>query len=179
MAVANEVIGLLGHNFNFMHECRRQCLFLPDCIPVQRISIRNLAEDLCNRIGYNIELIATHFVPKARRTFFAVLMTFKVEETSAKKEAKESNDLKVVMGVVALGPGYWSKLMDAGIRRSMLSYQEQTLLKQVVQLSSTGNIPVSASGKVPYKTMNMIRSVLSIKEKLESEGISVTNGENV
>lgn len=68
------------------------------------------------------------------------------------------------MGVVALGPGYWSKLMDAGIRRSMLSYQEQTLLKQVVQLSSTGNIPVSASGKVPYKTMNMIRSVLSIKE---------------
>lgn len=103
----------------------------------------------------------------------------KEEETSAKKEAKESNDLKVVMGVVALGPGYWSKLMDAGIRRSMLSYQEQTLLKQVVQLSSTGNIPVSASGKVPYKTMNMIRSVLSIKEKLESEGISVTNGENV
>ena len=96
----------------------------------------------------------------------------KEEETSAKKEAKESNDLKVVMGVVALGPGYWSKLMDAGIRRSMLSYQEQTLLKQVVQLSSTGNIPVSASGKVPYKTMNMIRSVLSIKEKLESEGIS-------
>lgn len=78
MAVANEVIGLLGHNFNFMHECRRQCLFLPDCIPVQRISIRNLAEDLCNRIGYNIELIAAHFVPKARRTFFAVLMTFKV-----------------------------------------------------------------------------------------------------
>ena len=103
----------------------------------------------------------------------------KEEETSAKKEAKESNDLKVVMGVVALGPGYWSKLMDAGIRRSMLSYQEQTLLKQVVQLSSTGNIPVSASGKVPYKTMNMIRSVLSIKEKLESEGISVTNGENI
>ena len=103
----------------------------------------------------------------------------KEEETSAKKEAKESNDLKIVMGVVALGPGYWSKLMDAGIRRSMLSYQEQTLLKQVVQLSSTGNIPVSASGKVPYKTMNMIRSVLSIKEKLESEGISVTNGENV
>lgn len=103
----------------------------------------------------------------------------KEEETSAKKEAKESNDLKVVMGVVALGPGYWSKLMNAGIRRSMLSYQEQTLLKQVVQLSSTGNIPVSASGKVPYKTMNMIRSVLSIKEKLESEGISVTNGENV
>ena len=83
------------------------------------------------------------------------------------------------MGVVALGPGYWSKLMDAGIRRSMLSYQEQTLLKQVVQLSSTGNIPVSASGKVPYKTTNMIRSVLSIREKLESEGISVTNGENI
>ena len=103
----------------------------------------------------------------------------KEEETSAKKEAKESNDLKVVMGVVALGPGYWGKLMDAGVRRSMLSFQEQTLLKQVVQLSSTGRIPVSASGKVPYKTMNMIRSVLSIKEKLESEGISVTNGENV
>ena len=27
----------------------------------------------------------------------------KEEETSAKKEAKESNDLKVVMGVVAVG----------------------------------------------------------------------------
>ena len=103
----------------------------------------------------------------------------KEEEASAKKEARESNTLKVVMDVVALGPEYWGKLMDAGIRHSMLSYQEQTLLKQVVQLSTTGKIPVSASGKVPYKTTNMIRSVLSIREKLESEGISVTNGENI
>lgn len=78
MTVTNKVIGLLGHNFNFMHECRRQCLFLPNCIPVQRISIRNLAEYLRNRIGDDIELITTHLVPKARRTFFAVLMTFKI-----------------------------------------------------------------------------------------------------
>lgn len=102
----------------------------------------------------------------------------KEEEASAKKEARESNTLKVVMDVVALGPEYWGKLMDAGIRHSMLSYQEQTLLKQVVQLSTTGKIPSPLQeGAVQDNEHDQVGAFY--QGKLESEGISVTNGENI
>ena len=41
-------------------------------------------------------------------------------------------------------------------------------------MAQTGNVPVSATGKVPYKTMALIKQCIEIKEKLEAEGISIT-----
>lgn len=98
------------------------------------------------------------------------------DEISAKRDQKETNALQVVMEAMALGASYWQALLTAGISHSVLSNQEQSFLKQMAQLSLTGNIPVSASGKVPYRTMNLVEAALSIKGKMETEGILIPNG---
>lgn len=97
----------------------------------------------------------------------------KEQEMFAKSEQKEMNDLQVVMEVIAKGADYWNKLMIAGMQKSLLSYQEQTAVKQIINMAITGNVPVSASGKVPFKTMTTIKLILAAKDKLEAEGISV------
>ena len=97
----------------------------------------------------------------------------KEKEASAKAEQKEINDLQVVMDIVSKGADYWSKLMTAGVQKSLLSYQEQTAINQIINMAMTGNVPASASGKVPYKTMTTIRLALAAKDKLEAEGISI------
>ena len=97
----------------------------------------------------------------------------KEKEASAKAEQKEINDLQVVMDIVSKGADYWSKLMTVGVQKSLLSYQEQTAINQIINMAMTGNVPASASGKVPYKTMTTIRLALAAKDKLEAEGISI------
>lgn len=93
------------------------------------------------------------------------------EEKEAKSNQKESNDLQAIMGLVSLGTEYWNNVLSMGINQSMLSYQEQTAIKQMISMTLTGNVPVSSSGKVPFKTMGIINSAISSKEKLEAEGI--------
>lgn len=108
--------------------------------------------------------------------FFDELMPealIKQQENDAKSEQKEINDLQIVMDVVGKGAEYWTKLMEAGMQKSLVSYQEQTAIKQIITMAQTGNVPVSGSGKVPYKTMTTIRLVLEVESKLEAEGISV------
>ena len=83
------------------------------------------------------------------------------------------NDLQVVMDVISKGTDYWNKLMTIGMQKSLVSYQEQTAINQVIMMAQTGNVPVSASGKVPFKTMNTIKLALATKDKLESEGIII------
>ena len=97
----------------------------------------------------------------------------KEQEVAAKVEQKEINDLQVVMDVVSKGVEYWNNLLNIGVQKSLVSYQEQTAIKQVINMAQTGNVPVSASGKVPYQTMNTIKIVLGVKDKLESEGIQI------
>ena len=97
----------------------------------------------------------------------------KEQEVSAKAEQKEMNDLQVVMDVVSKGADYWNKLMTIGMQKSLVSYQEQTAIRQVITMAQTGNVPVSSSGKVPFKTMTTIKLVLAVKDKLEAEGISI------
>lgn len=103
----------------------------------------------------------------------------KEEEFSARSEQKEINDLQAVMDLISLGASYWAELMEKGIQKSLISYQEQTALKQMITISLTGNIPVSGSGKVPYKTQSVIKAVLAVKDKLEAEGIIITNESKV
>lgn len=97
----------------------------------------------------------------------------KEQEVAAKAEQKEINDLQVVMDVVSKGVEYWNNLLNIGLKKSLVSYQEQTAIKQVINMAQTGNIPVSASGKVPYQTMNTIKIVLGVKDKLEAEGVQI------
>ncbi len=108
--------------------------------------------------------------------FLEELMPVSVEkeqEKSAKSEQKEINDLKLVMEVLSKGSDYWNKVLTTAIQKSLVSYQEQTALKQVVSMIQTGNVPASSSGKVPYKTMTTIKLAIAAKDKLEVEGISI------
>lgn len=97
----------------------------------------------------------------------------KQQENDAKSEQKEINDLQTVMDVIGKGIDYWTRLMAAGMQKSLVSYQEQTAIKQVISMAQTGNVPVSSSGKVPYKTMTTIKLALGVESKLEAEGISI------
>jgi len=97
----------------------------------------------------------------------------KQQENDAESEQKDSNDLQAVMNVVQKGADYWMKLMTTGMAKALISYQEQTAIKQIITMAQTGNIPVSNSGKVPYKTMTNIKLALEVESKLEAEGITI------
>lgn len=97
----------------------------------------------------------------------------KEQESSAQKEQKDENDLKFVMQIIEPGTDYWQKLFMEGIKHGALSYTDQTWLKQAMDFATKGDIPCSSSGKVPYKTLTMVRSVMEVKDKLESLGIKI------
>ena len=97
----------------------------------------------------------------------------KEQEESAQKEQKGVDDLKYVMQIIELGAEYWQKLFVEGVKRGALKYSDQTWLKQAMEFASKGDIPCSSSGKVPYKTMTMAKTVMEIKERLESLGIKI------
>lgn len=97
----------------------------------------------------------------------------KEQEESAQKEQKGVDDLKYVMQIIEPGAEYWQKLFVEGVKRGALKYSDQTWLKQAMELASKGDIPCSSSGKVPYKTMTMAKTVMEIKERLESLGIKI------
>ena len=97
----------------------------------------------------------------------------KEQEVSAQKEQKGIDDLKYVMQIIEPGAEYWQKLFVEGIKHGALQYSDQTWLKQAMEFASKGDIPCSSSGKVPYKTMTMAKTVMEIKERLESLGIKI------
>ena len=97
----------------------------------------------------------------------------KEQEESAQKEQKGVDDLKYVMQIIEPGAEYWQKLFVEGVKRGALKYSDQTWLKQAMEFASKGAIPCSSSGKVPYKTMTMAKTVMEIKERLESLGIKI------
>ena len=63
---------------------------------------------------------------------------------------------------------------NIGVQKALVSYQEQTAIKQIISMAQTGNIPVSSSGKVPTKTMASIKLALEVESKLEAEGIKIS-----
>ncbi len=95
----------------------------------------------------------------------------KEQEASAKNDQRELDELQVVIQTLTLGADYWNELLEEGSKRNMLTYQEQSTIKQIVTMASTGDIPASSFGKVPIKTMSTIKAVHDIKNKLEAEGI--------
>lgn len=97
----------------------------------------------------------------------------KEQEESAQKEQKGVDDLKYVMQIIEPGAEYWQKLFVEGVKRGALKYSDQTWLKQAMEFASKGDIPCSSLGKVPYKTMTMAKTVMEIKERLESLGIKI------
>lgn len=92
-------------------------------------------------------------------------------EKDAKKDQKEINDLQTVMDMIAKGAAYWNALLTKG--SSLISFQEQAAITQIVNMATTGNIPSSRSGKLPSKTALIVKTALTAEDRIISEGISV------
>ena len=94
-------------------------------------------------------------------------------EVASQKDQKDINDLNYVTEIIKLGAGYWQRLLEEGTSRAALGYVEQNTLRQAVDFAHKGNIPCSASGKVPARTMALAKSIYDVKDKLESLGIKI------
>lgn len=97
----------------------------------------------------------------------------KEQEVASQKDQKDTNDLNYVTEIIKLGAGYWQRLLEEGTSRAALGYIEQNTLRQAVDFAHKGNIPCSASGKVPARTMALAKSIYGVKDKLESLGIKI------
>lgn len=97
----------------------------------------------------------------------------KEQEVASQKDQKDTNDLNYVTEIIKLGAGYWQRLLEEGTSRAALSYAEQDTLRKAVDFAQKGNIPCSASGKVPARTMALAKSIYDVKDKLESLGIKI------
>ena len=97
----------------------------------------------------------------------------KEQEVASQKDQKDTNDLNYVTEIIKLGAGYWQRLLEEGTSRAALGYVEQNTLRQAVDFAHKGNIPCSASGKVPARTMALAKSIYDVKDKLESLGIKI------
>lgn len=105
--------------------------------------------------------------------FLSELMPESITKEQEVASQKDTNDLNYVTEIIKLGAGYWQRLLEEGTSRAALGYVEQNTLRQAVDFAHKGNIPCSASGKVPARTMALAKSIYDVKDKLESLGIKI------
>lgn len=83
------------------------------------------------------------------------------QESNAKKEQKELNNISVEIEVVKMGAEYWQHLLDEGMKKSALNGKEISLLRVGADMNKTGKLPSSAQAKL----------MMEIRKKLDIEGI--------
>ena len=84
------------------------------------------------------------------------------EEAAAKREEQEAQKLDYQVEIVRIGEEVWSRLYAAGTSRSILSFQEKSLIEMAIKSCRNGTL---------INMMNA-RKIMAIKEKLEAEGIT-------
>lgn len=121
-------------------------------------------EEFRDKIGYSpsadflSELISTSEV--------------KEYEHDAKSDKKDDNNLKNIMAIINRGAYYWQNLVRiAQNNRISVSYQELTAIKQLIDMSVTGKLPITSSGKVPSKVTKAVQLALALEDKLKTEGL--------
>lgn len=119
-------------------------------------------EEYKNKVKYELsEEFLNELVPES---------IMKEEEASAKANQKENNSLQLIMDLFKLGDAYWMRLEAEGNKKALLTYQEKSAIEDIIKKIQTGNIPVSASGKVPSGMMAIVKAAIAAKEKMEAEG---------
>lgn len=101
------------------------------------------------------------------------LSEIKSDESHAKAEKKEDNNIRDVMAIINRGSAYWQNLVSvAQVNRISISYQELSSIKQLIDMAATGNIPGnSKTGKVPSRVTKVIQTALQLENKLKTEGL--------
>ena len=90
---------------------------------------------------------------------------------SAIKEQRDTNELLVVMEVIKKGELYWQEMLQKSVQDNLLTAVDLNCLREIITFVHRGNIPCSASGKVPAKTMALVNNALLIEAKLNDEGV--------
>lgn len=94
------------------------------------------------------------------------------QEHEARNEKKEDNNLQSIMTIINYGVDYWQNLVRiAQDNRISVSYQELTAIKALTDMSITGKVPITSSGKVPSKVLKSIQMVRALEDKLKTEGL--------
>lgn len=99
-------------------------------------------------------------------------MIMREEEVSAQKDQKDAEDLKYVMDIITAGTDYWQRLLDLGVQSGNISNSDQYYLRQAIEMAKKVLVPVSSSGKVPFKVMQTAKAIYEVKDKLASFGIT-------
>lgn len=93
-------------------------------------------------------------------------------EHDAKSDKKDDNNLKNIMAIINRGADYWQNLVRiAQNNRISVSYQELTAITQLIDMSVTGKLPITSSGKVPSKVTKAVQLALALEDKLKTEGL--------
>jgi len=101
-------------------------------------------------------------------------------EKESRKDKKEDNDLQTIIGMINQGIGYWQNLVRIAQSNNIgLSYQELTAINSFITIIRSGSPPMNKSGKIPKNVMKTVDTVISIKHKLETEGLLKGNGSDV
>ena len=96
---------------------------------------------------------------------FVQSLAFKEDIKTADKDAKDTRKvanevdaLKVIMG---RGPEYWTKMLQWGQSRGLLTDKEMSILKMVINMNYTGRIPTDRQSNV----------ILKARERMIKEGM--------
>lgn len=100
------------------------------------------------------------------KEFLSDLIKEELIEEQLKSEAKENKlekELNIEKEIFSRGNQYWSRLIDEGLRRNLLSYEEMNLLKMAANIQITGKVP----------TPKQLKWIRKIRAKLEDKGVLV------
>ena len=76
------------------------------------------------------------------------------------------------MKIVNRGAEYWRNLILIAKQKNIaVSYQELSAIKSLIDISETGNVPITPSGKIPSRVSKAIETSLKLEEKLRTEGL--------
>ncbi len=102
------------------------------------------------------------------------------QEKESRKDKKEDYNLQTIIDLIGLGEEYWQNIVRiAQANNISLSYQELTAISSFITIIRSGNMPINKSGKVPKNVMKTVDTVISIKDKLETEGLLKNNGSDL
>lgn len=108
------------------------------------------------------------------RKFLAELIPVSMEkeiEQAAVKDQKATNELQGLMRLNKKGADYWNKVLTLGTSRRILSYQEQSAVRQIIAMINSGNIPSTGTGNLPRKFQGTVKDATEAESKVQAEGL--------
>ena len=92
-------------------------------------------------------------------------------EQAAVKDQKATNDLQNLMDLFQKGVEYWNKVLTMGVSHRLISFQEQSAIKQIISMITSGNIPSTSTGNLPRRFQTTIKDAIEAESKVSSEGL--------